>query len=242
MSTGRFPRWWILALAQVIAFSVMGEMGRPHWLDSVFVSWLITSAVILGPITAWLWLEIEASGLKEPKTLTIKIFSQSCVTAAAIIFSSIILALAARFIYRDWIFLAIVSSLIAATATLAMLYAVLCDQSFSKSIALALDTWNKKISLAAAAALVLILAHGVSYAIVHGLLGNISLIEGFSVFSRSATIWLLLLVLIFLAAFIGAFLNCFLVFLFLETIRREKDSESAKTSVPNLEPATQTGN
>ena len=120
-STGRFPRWWILALAQIVAFSVVGEIGRPHWMHPIFVSWLIISAATLGPITAWLWLEIESSDLKQPKSMSIKSFSESCMTAAGIIFCSIIIAIAARFIYRDWIFLAVVSSVLAATAALAML-------------------------------------------------------------------------------------------------------------------------
>jgi hypothetical protein len=234
-STVRFPRRWILALVQVIAFSVVGELGRSHWLRPVFVSYLLLSACVLGPITTWLWLEIEDSTLKFSKALSIKSFTQSCLTSAGIIFSSIIAALLVRFIYMDWIFLAVVSSLIASTAALAMLYAVLFRQSFYRSVVLAADTWNKKISLAAESAFVLILGHGASYAIVHGLFGNMPLIGGFSVFSHSATIWILLLVLIFLAAFIGAFFNCFLVFLFLETIKREKDSESEKQAVAKLE-------
>ena len=235
-STGRFPRWWILALLQVAAFSVMGELGRPHWLRPVFMSYLVLSAAILGPITAWLWLEIEASVITLPKNLPIKSFTQRSFNAAGIIFCSVILVLVTRFFYANWIFLAIVSSLIAATAILAMLYAVLVEQSFFSSITLAADTWNKKTSFASVAAFILIIAHGASYAIVHGLLGNFTLLGRFSDFNHSATIWILLAALVFFAALMGAFLNCFLVFLFLETIRREKEPETAKSEVVKLEP------
>ncbi len=234
VSTGCYPRRWTLALIQVIAFSLVGELARPRWLVSPFLFWLLAGAAVLGPVTARLWLEIEAAESKVPKPVPANIFIQSCATATAVIFCSVGLSIAARFVDGTWIFLALVSSLIAATATLAMLYAVLCAQPFDRSLALALSTWNKKISLAAAAAFILILAQGVSFALVHGVFLNFLSLSGFSVFTHSATIWVLLLALVFVVVLAAAFLNCFLVLLFLETIRREKEPESLKNDVVKL--------
>jgi hypothetical protein len=110
----------------------------------------------------------------------------------------------------------------------------LCGQQFNKAIILAIDTWNKKISLAALAAFALLLAHGVSYALVHGVIKSLKTLQGFSVPGHSATIWLLLLVLFFLTAFAAAFLNSFLVLLFLEIIARKKDPETEKAAISRL--------
>jgi hypothetical protein len=113
-----------------------------------------------------------------------------------------------------------------------MLYAVLCEQRFLPAWKLALDTWSKKISLAAVVAFVLILGQAVAFAFFHGLWQSLDFSGRFPVFSHSATIWILLLAVIFLAAFLGAFLNCFLVFLFLETIRKSKDPEVMELAIP----------
>jgi hypothetical protein len=234
VSTGRYPRRWILALIQVIAFSLVGELARPHWLASPLVFWPLAGAIILGPVTALLWLEIEAADAKPAKSVVVKVFIQSCLTADALIFCSMVFSVAARLLYPNWIFLAVFSSLVAATATLAMLYTVLCGQPFDRSIGLAMDTWNKKTSLAASSAFILILAQGVSFALVHGVWINFLSSPRFPVFTQSATIWVLLVVVIFFVVLAAAFLNCFLVLLFLETIKREKDPEAAKKAVENL--------
>jgi hypothetical protein len=139
-----------------------------------------------------------------------------------------------KFVYPDWLFSALISSIVSGTSALAMLYVVLCAQPLNKAFVLAIDTWNKKISLAAMAAFVLLLAHGVSFALVHGVVKSFRIMQGFSVFSHSATIWILLLVLFSLTAFAAAFLNSFMVLLFLEIIGRKKDPEEEKAALRRL--------
>ena len=110
----------------------------------------------------------------------------------------------------------------------------LCDQNLSGALKLAIDTWDKKISFAGLAALVLIIAHGISFTLVHGVWGNSYLYQEFSVPGRSATIWVLLTGLILLIGYLVAILNCFVVFLFLDSINRKKDPEKVKQQVPEL--------
>jgi hypothetical protein len=98
----------------------------------------------------------------------------------------------------------------------------------------AIDTWNKKISLAAIVAFVIILAHGASFALVHGWLKSFTNSRGFSVLGHSATIWILFSALFLLTALIAAFLNSFLVLLFLEIIARKKDPEEEKAVLGRL--------
>jgi hypothetical protein len=94
-----------------------------------------------------------------------------------------------------------------------------------------MDTWNKKISFSAAAALILLVAHGISYSLVHGILENGFLFGKFSVVGHSATIWVLLLGLMLAVGYISAILNCFVVFLFLDIIARKKDPEAKKAKI-----------
>jgi hypothetical protein len=213
-STSRQPRWWILALLQVIAFSLLGELAKPELLFAPVIFWLIAAIV-----------------MAVPKELKAKNFVRYCLQSGVVIVFSVLVTILARVFSGLWVFLAIVTSLVASTASLAMLYIVLCDQPAKAALTLAIDTWNKKISLAAITALILILAHGISYALVHGVWKNFVFAAEFSVLNYSATIWVLLVALVVIAAFFAAILNCFLVLLFLEIIRREKDPEPVKDKV-----------
>jgi hypothetical protein len=188
----------------------------------------------MAPATAWLWLEISSFKLKSKNQMSIKTFFRHCVSIAVIIVCSLALILASKFVYPDWLFSALVSSIVSGTSTLAILYVVLCGQQFNKALILAVDTWNKKISLAALVAFVLLLVHGVSFALVHSVVKSLKIMQGFSVPSHSATIWLLLLALFFLTSFAAAFLNSFLVLLFLEIIARKKDPEEEKAALNRL--------
>jgi hypothetical protein len=235
LSTSRFPRWWILALAQGTALYLMGEFSQPHRLVRPFsVLWIILSLCVMAPATAWLWLSISSLKIKSSSQISQKKFVGYCIAIAIIVVCSLAVIIAPKFFYPDWLFSALLSSIVSGTSTLAILYVVLCTQPLSKAIILAIDTWNKKLSLAALAAFILLLAHGVSFALVHTVLKSLKTMQGFSVFSHSATIWLLLLVLLFFIAFIGAFLNSFLVILFLEIIGRKKDPEAEKKAILSL--------
>ena len=239
VSTSRFPRWWILALAQIIAFSLVGQLSRFDLLHLPFVFWLVVGLMALMPVTVWLWLDIQAIYLKSLRQAAAQIFIRKCLSAGIVMLGSVILTMLIRQAYPAWVFLAVVSSLVAATAALAMLYIVLCEQSVPSALALALDTWHKKISLAVAAAFILIFAHGVSFTLVHSIWKSFKAAGQFSVSSHSATIWVLLLVLLAIVVFFAAVLNCFLVFLFLEIIRRKKDPEIAREEVVAKQPIFQ---
>lgn len=229
--TNRSRRWWILALGQTAGFFIIGQTTRGYW---QFLPWLIAAVGLLVPVTVWLWLDMEAASSKLPKHLPLKIFIRYCLRSGGIMLCSIAAIILAKLAYLNWVFVALFSSLVAATAILSMLYVVLCGQTFSTAWGLALDTWHKKISLVVFIAFILILAHGASFAFVHafwqpGLSGG-----EFSAFSHSATIWMLLAVLLLAIAYFAAVLNCFLVFLFLEIIRRKKGPDAAEGKAVKL--------
>jgi hypothetical protein len=236
ISTSRFPRWWILALVQACSLYLMGEFLQPHyWLhNGGFLVWPVLAVFIMSPAISWLWLDIESCKEKTARKTSLKSFIDFTKTSSAIIFCSLLLMIAAKLAYPDWLFSALFSSIISATATLAILFVVLCRQPFNRALMLALDTWTKKISMAAIVAFVLLLAHGVSFALVHGVLKSFASTEGFSVLTASATIWILFLALMVIVAFLAAFLNCFLVFFFLEIIGQKKDPEAEKAVLSKL--------
>ncbi len=232
-STSRTPRWWILALVQaVFAFLVMPSIVYPGLLFSRYIFLSAGSVIILVPVTVWIWMDIDARKSRSLKQKSLKFFIQSCVSAGGIMFCALLATLAARVFVAQVVLFSLLSSLVTATSALAMLYAVLCEQRFSPAWGLALDTWSKKISLAAVVAFVLILAQAACFAFFHGLWDSLGFSGQFPVFGHSATIWILLFAVIFLAAFLGALLNCFLVFLFLETIRQKKDPEAMELAMP----------
>jgi hypothetical protein len=236
ISTSRFPRWWILALVQAACLYFIGEFLQPHYWHNYpgLLVLPVLGVLIMSPATVWLWLEIESAKLKLVRRHSQKFLIESTLAASSVIFCSIVLMIAAKLSYPDWLFSALISSLISATATLAILFIVLCRQKFGNSIILAFDTWNKKVSLAALVAFVLLLAHGASFALVHGTLKNFRNLEGFSVSAGSATIWILFSVGLLFTAFVAAFLNTFLVLLFLEIIGRKKDPETEKAAARHL--------
>jgi len=235
VSTSRHPRWWILAFLQIAALSAMGKFSKPYLLDTPYFLWLILAILVLQPVIAWLWLDIEAQSEGKVKRASVRGLLMACLRSLAITFAAEVFLMISRAIIFDWTFLALISSLVAATSTLAILYVILCQQPFYKAWALALDTWHKKISLAAASAVVLIFAHGISYVLVHTVWAGIFSKGEFSAFNHSATIWVLSAVLCFAVAYLGAVLNCFLVFLFLDIIRRQKEPEIVENQVPKLE-------
>jgi hypothetical protein len=235
VSTSRFPRWWIFALAQAALLYWIGELLQPrHLLRPFSVLWLLLAVLVMAPVTVWLWKDIEARKAGRENQILIKHFLGYCSEISVIILCSAALLVVAKLIYPDWLFSALVSSLISATATLAILYIVLCGQPFDRALSLALDTWNKKISLAALVAFVLLLAHGISFALVHGFLRDFMTRGGFSISGDFVTIWVLCLIALVFTAFAAAFLNSFLVLLFLEIIARKKDPEAEKASVGRL--------
>ncbi|HYV33649.1 MAG TPA: hypothetical protein VE973_02275 [Candidatus Limnocylindria bacterium] len=235
ISTSRTPRWWILALVQVAAFAVMGELLRPHWPTAIYACWLICALAIIIPTTVQFWHEIQADREKAAIQISSKMFIKQCLTAEAILLLALVIIVAARWALLPWVFLVVISSLVAATAILAMLYAVLRELPFNKALASALYTWNKKASMGAIAALILILAQGASFALVSYLRKSLEITGQFSLLSHSATIWILLAAIIFLVGVLAAVLNCFLVNLFLEIIQSKKAPEEIKPAVVKLE-------
>jgi hypothetical protein len=236
-STRSNPRWWIFAFIQIISLVGISSLNKPKVLLGPGLFWLLAFILILQPSTVGLWLEIESTGLRQVKTLTTNIFLQKCLSCLALTLFSAGLIIFVRLVYPSWIFLAILSSFVAATSALAALYIVLFGQTFFSAWGLAFDTWHKKISLAAAAALVIIVGHALAFAFVHEVSDNLLIkSQSFASFHHSATIWMLLVLTGFILAFCAAFANCFLVLLFLDIINRKKDPEAEKEKIPNLEP------
>ncbi len=236
-STRSSPYWWLLALLQVAALSLISKFTRPVWPHPVWLEFLFAAVAVLPPITVWLWLDMETKYNKQAKKVPVKLFVKYCLTAGAIVLCSMAVAFLARLIYPKWVFFALISSFIAATSTLSILYAVICGQNFFVSWSLALDTWHKKISLPLAAAVCLMIVHGIFFAAAREIRVSLMLSREFSVFSHSATIWVILTAILFLTAFLGALVNCFLVFLFLEIIKRQKAPAEKDATVKEREVA-----
>lgn len=221
-STRSSPYWWLLALLQVAALSLISRFTRPVWPHPVWLGFFIGAVAILPPITVWLWLDMEAKYNKCVMQVSAKLFVRYWITAGSSMLCSMVVTFLVRLIYPNWVFFVLTSSFIAATSTLAILYAVICGQNFFVSWTLALDTWHKKISLPLMAAVCLMIVHGIFFAVAREIRISLMLYREFSVFIHSATIWVILFVILFLGAFLGALVNCFLVFLFLEIINRQK--------------------
>lgn len=230
-STSRFPRWWILALLQAAAFSAVGQLARPKMLNHFSAIWLALAMALLPPLTIWLWQDMENSRLKPNQEKPKRNFASQSLSGIGLILMTVFVVLLARLIFPFWPLHTLVFAVTASTAGLALLYVALCGQNLSAAIALSMDTWNKRLSFAAVAAVVLVVAHGISFALVHGILENFYFFQEFSVSGRSATIWLLLSGLMLVIAYFSAILNCFLVFLFLETVNRKKDPETVRSEV-----------
>lgn len=232
--TGRQPIWWLFALLQAMAFSAVGQLARPRMLYSPVTVWLILAAVLLAPLTIWLWQSIEYESASEPKIRPKRNFLRQNISGSILILVTVLIIILARLIFPFWPLHTLVFAVTAASSGLALLYLALCEQDLPSSLRLAMDTWNKKISFSAAAALVLLVAHGISYGLMHGILENTLLFNKFSVAGHSATIWVLLLGLMLVIGYISAILNCFVVFLFLEIIARKKapEAEKAKAAQP----------
>jgi hypothetical protein len=129
VSTGRFPRWWILALTQAGALYLIGELSQPYLIFGPFaVCWLILAVFVMAPATVWLWLETAAYKLKRKNEISVKTFFEYCAAAGVITACSLVIFIAAKLVYHDWLFSALASSIISATAVLAILYVVLCEQ------------------------------------------------------------------------------------------------------------------
>ncbi len=221
-------------MLQLAGLYLVGEFSRSFWLPTVFIFWLVAGILLLVFSTVLLWLEIDLVNKKQQVKIQVKDFISKVQVSTAIVVCSVIVIIILKLIQTPWGILSFVSSIISSTATLAMLYNVLCKQPFYSSFGLALDTWNRKFSLAAIVAFIIIVSHGISFALAHGALKNLRYGQGFSVLNGSATIWILFLALVCLVSFIVAVLNSFLVLLFLETIERKKDPEPAITELKVL--------
>lgn len=234
LSTSRFPRWWILAILQAGAFSAVGQLVRPQSLNHISAMWLVLVMAVLPPLTIRLWQDIEAYKFINNPDKPRHNFKSQSVSGIGLILMTVFVVLLARWIFPFWPLHTLVFAVTASTAGLSLLYIALCDQNLSSALSLAMDTWNKRISFAGAAAAILIVAHGISYALVHRVLGDLYLIREFSVSGHSATIWLLLAAVVVLIAYLSAILNCFVVLLFLDTINRKKDPETVRQELPAL--------
>ena len=222
ISTSKHPRWWILASVQVLCLAVIVAVtARPALLFSPFSVWFIISLAIIAFITVHLWLDIEARKLQTVNKLSWRVFWQEVYAFAAIMLLTISIEILARALHNDWVFLALISSLVVATSLLAMMFVVLCQLGAGRALALALSTWNRKFSLAATMSFILIILQAVSFAVWHGFQPNFS----FELLSHSATIWVLLPIFA-VSAIAAAFLNILLVNLFLDTVIRKKDQET----------------
>lgn len=226
VSVKQCPRWWVLAFFQVLAFFVMGRLARPPLASAPKLYWLAAAFVILPPLTVWLWLDMEPKTQGVVKQLSLKSFLKKIIGTTGVFFLGVAVLVIARILYPNWTFIALLSSLVAATCTLAVLYIVLFSQQFSAAWRLALDAWNKKISLAASVALVLIVAHGMTFIFVHGGWFSGFKSRQFSALGYSATILVLLAASAVIIAFLAAFLNCFLVLLFLDIVKGKKHQEA----------------
>jgi hypothetical protein len=232
ISTSLHKRWWILALLQIMSLSaVFPVIVRPRLLLSPFILYLPVSLVIFVPVTVWLWLDIDARKSQDFRQKTLKVFLSICASTAGIVMVAALLTFVARIGLGERIFFVAASSVVAATGALAMLFAVLCGQGFRYSLILALDTWSKKVSLAAIIAFILILSQAFVFALIQGFWRGSRMDEGFEVLNSSATIWLLLLALTLLASFLSAFVNCLLVHLFLDNIRFKKDQDLKEEAI-----------
>jgi len=229
ISTSQNPRWWILGFFQVISLPILVIVSaRPAMLMSKF-AFLFLAAILVGvPSTVYLWMDVDARKFKTVYQKAQKFFFRQCLTFTAIMLLTLGVIILAKLMHNDWVFLALLSSLVIATCVLAMMFAVLCEQDTIHSLALSASAWNKKFSLAATIAFVLIIVQALSFAFLHSFLKDFNPNIKFELLSGSATIWVLLLLLLFVVAICMAFLNSFLVHLFLDTIRRKKDPEAAE--------------
>jgi hypothetical protein len=234
-STSSRVRWWIFALVQIIALVFIGSLTKNDIFFRPGLFWLICGCLIIQPVTVGLWLEIEAHILNKPKNLLAKDFLNKCLNCLFLTIVSVILVFIVRLIYPTWIVTSFFSSLIAATCVLSSLYVVLCDQSFFSALALAFDTWHRKISMACVCAGVIILGHSVAFVLAHKIFTNNEFKSfSFASFNHSATIWLLVILMGFVLSFFAAVANSFLVSLFLSIIQRKKDPIVKKVNLPNL--------
>lgn len=214
-------------MTQSAAIFTIGRLARPVLMKPLFLCLLVFAVLVLQPVTVWLWLEMSEVYHKQTKKISAALIIGYSAKTIVICFCAIIVILLARLIFPNWIFLTLFSSLVAATSVLCMLYVVLCGQTVGKSWLLALDTWHKKISLALVVAAAIGASHGISFILAHEIGIKLRIDREFSVLSHSATIWILLFLMVFVAAVIAALLNCCLIFLFLEIIRRRQDPEAA---------------
>jgi hypothetical protein len=232
-SASRQPRWWLFSLFQAAAFTAVGQLDRPGILSNPVILALLLAAVLLSPITIRLWQNIQddTKPINEKNTRIDLYFIGQCLSGCVVILLTVGIIILARFVFTFWPLHTLVFAIVASSSGLSLLYLSLCDQTLSSSLRLTRDTWNKKISFTAVAAAILILAHGISFALVHGILGDIYYFRVFSATGHSATIWILLTLLGLLIAYFSTVLNCFVVYMFLETIARKKDPEEEKAKL-----------
>ena len=227
--TSRQPYWWLLALLQAILFSVIGQFTKPAIVHSPRFLVLAVAIVLLAPVTVWFWQAIFID--LHPELEIKRQFWKKSLAAVGLVVPAVLLIILGRILFNFWPIHTVVFAIIASTSGLALLYLVLCDQTLHAATRLALYTWNKKISFTTTAASVLLVAHALSFALVNGVFSNFVPTRVFPVSGLSATIWILLTVLVLFIGYFGAILNSFVVIAFLETILTKKDPEAEKAKV-----------
>lgn len=220
-------------MAQAICLYFLTKFSKPEVFFGKNQSLFFLALLVLSLVSTTIWLDALAAHTRKVYKLTASKFFYRCLNVLIISISAIISMLILRLFLIHWVFLVLTSSLISGTAVIGMLASVLFEISYLKALGLALDAWRKRISLAAIAAFCVILSHGAAYALVHSAVNNVGHRE-FSVLNHSATIWMLFVVVALVIGFITALINCFLVILFLETIRPVKDTEEKSAVSPAL--------
>lgn len=228
-STGSNKRWWILALAQSLCLIFVAWL---NFQDFKMLAWLFLSVFGAALISSYFWLDIKANFFKQTEIIFKKNFFQRVFfvfVSCLFIYCLFILLLLARI---DWIVYSLVTSIVLGTLVISLLNIVLFNVTIINSWKVAFAAWSRKISLAAIFAFILMLCKAFYFMALSHLLNYFYKYTEFSVFHESATIWVLLFIVLIIISFFSALLNVFLVFLFLETLKPIKEPEEQKAVVP----------
>ncbi|MBL8029737.1 MAG: hypothetical protein JNN11_00630 [Candidatus Doudnabacteria bacterium] len=218
-STSEQPHWWILSVGQAFCVVVLGNFVKLQHINFISAGWFLTFILMLQPITVSLWLEAKFVHEKKQENIPVKVYLLHLGRSLLITGIALVVASTVYFTYRGSLFFFILLSFVGGTATLTMLNAVLVRQNVYKSLALAVDFWFQKFSFAVTTSILWGASFMGAFSIFSYVLLFFGKNAGFPVLNSSATIWVLFLVLLVILGFILAFLNCFLVNVFLETIR-----------------------
>ena len=225
-STSIRPGWWIFALMQFLLLSVASLFAHGHHIVLHKVLFLLLILAILSPVVVGLWLDIATEEDNSAEKLNLQTYWRKTFNCFLVIAFPALVIQQLKIFHLAWVPLVVFSSLLAATGVVSALYSIICNQSAYKSYLLAVDTWHKKISFVVYSALAIILSQGAGLIMAKTIFEHFFPIWGeFSGLEHSATIWLLVLLMLAVFGFIGAFLNAFLVKLFVYIIRQKKAAE-----------------